>query len=134
LIIRNAFGGAYAAFNNYKLGADMVFALPTTRLAVMGPAGKEFVFKDELKALRLEAKERLNNGDAQAAQWLKEAEAALGLRYEEQLMNPREALSLGSISQIVMPQDLRQTLGENFERYIRAYTPSPMTAVQREFH
>ena len=134
LIIRNAFGGAYAAFNNYKLGADMVFALPTTRLAVMGPAGKEFVFKDELKALRLEAKQRLNNGDAQAAQWLKEAEAALGLRYEEQLMNPREALSLGSISQIVMPQDLRQTLGENFERYIRAYTPSPMTAVQREFH
>ncbi len=134
LIIRNAFGGAYAAFNNYKLGADMVFALPTTRLAVMGPAGKEFVFKDELKALRLEAKERLNNGDAQAAQWLKEAEAALGLRYEDQLMNPREALSLGSISQIVMPQDLRQTLGENFERYIRAYTPSPMTAVQREFH
>lgn len=134
LIIRNAFGGAYAAFNNYKLGADMVFALPTTRLAVMGPAGKEFVFKDELKALRLEAKQRLNNGDAQAAQWLKEAEAALGLRYEDQLMNPREALSLGSISQIVMPQDLRQTLGENFERYIRAYTPSPMTAVQREFH
>lgn len=134
LIIRNAFGGAYAAFNNYKLGADMVFALPTTRLAVMGPAGKEFVFKDELKALRLEAKQRLSAGDAQAAQWLKEAEAALGLRYEEQLMNPREALSLGSISQIVMPQDLRQTLGENFERYIRAYTPSPMTAVQREFH
>jgi acetyl-CoA carboxylase carboxyltransferase component len=134
LIIRNAFGGAYAAFNNYKLGADMVFALPTTRLAVMGPAGKEFVYKDELKAMRLEAKNRAANGDTEAANWLKEQETLLSQRYEAELMNPKEALSLGSISQIVMPQDLRQTLGENFIRYIKAYQPKPMTAIQREFH
>lgn len=134
LIIRNAFGGAYAAFNNYKLGADMVFALPTTRLAVMGPAGKEFVYKDELKAMRLEAKNRAAKGDTEAANWLKEQEALLIQRYEAEIMNPREALSLGSISQIVMPQDLRHTLGENFIRYIKAYQPKPMTAIQREFH
>ena len=134
LIIRNAFGGAYAAFNNYKLGADMVFALPTTRLAVMGPAGKEFVYKDELKALRLEAKTRAAKGDAEATQWLKEQEMLLGQRYEAELMNPKEALSLGSISQIVMPQDLRHTHGDNFIRYIKAYQPKPMTAIQREFH
>ena len=134
LIIRNAFGGAYAAFNNYKLGADMVFALPTTRLAVMGPTGKEFVYKEELKAMRLEAKNRSEKGDADAANWLKEQEALLSQRYEAELMNPREALSLGSISQIVMPQDLRHTLGENFVRYIKAYKPKPMTAIQREFH
>ena len=134
LIIRNAFGGAYAAFNNYKLGADMVFALPTTRLAVMGPAGKEFVYKDELKALRLEAKTRAAKVDAEATQWLKEQEMLLGQRYEAELMNPKEALSLGSISQIVMPQDLRHTLGDNFIRYIKAYQPKPMTAIQREFH
>ena len=134
LIIRNAFGGAYAAFNNYKLGADMVFALPTTRLAVMGPAGKEFVYKDELKALRLEARTRAAKGDAEATQWLKEQEMLLGQRYEAELMNPKEALSLGSISQIVMPQDLRHTLGDNFIRYIKAYQPKPMTAIQREFH
>ena len=134
LIIRNAFGGAYAAFNNYKLGADMVFALPTTRLAVMGPAGKEFVYKDELKAMRLEAKNRAANGDTEAVNWLKEQETLLSQRYEAELMNPKEALSLGSISQIVMPQDLRQTLGENFIRYIKAYQPKPMTAIQREFH
>jgi len=134
LIIRNAFGGAYAAFNNYKLGADMVFALPTTRLAVMGPAGKEFVYKDELKALRLEAKTRATNGNAEATQWLKKQEMLLGQRYEAELMNPKEALSLGSISQIVMPQDLRHTLGDNFIRHIKAYQPKPMTAIQREFH
>jgi len=134
LIIRNAFGGAYAAFNNYKLGADMVFALPTTRLAVMGPAGKEFVYKDELKAMRLEAKNRAAKGDTEAAHWLKEQETLLIQRYEAEIMNPKEALSLGSISQIVMPQDLRHTLGENFIRYIKAYQPKPMTAIQREFH
>jgi len=134
LIIRNAFGGAYAAFNNYKLGADIVFALPTTRLAVMGPAGKEFVYKDELKALRAEA-EKLAVSDYTAANdWLKNQEKELSLRYETELMNPREALSLGSIGQIVMPQDLRQILGENFFRYINAYEPTPMTAIQREFH
>ena len=29
LIIRNAFGGAYATFNSHYTGADMVFAMPT---------------------------------------------------------------------------------------------------------
>jgi hypothetical protein len=69
-----------------------------------------------------------------ANDWLKNQEKELSLRYETELMNPREALSLGSIGQIVMPQDLRQILGENFFRYINAYEPTPMTAIQREFH
>jgi acetyl-CoA carboxylase carboxyltransferase component len=87
-----------------------------------------------LKAIRLEAKNRAAKGDSDAANWLKEQETLLSQRYEAELMNPREALSLGSISQIVMPQDLRHTLGENFIRYIKAYQPKPMTAMQREFH
>ena len=52
VILRNAFGGAYASYNNYPTGADFVIALPTTRAAVMGPAGVEFVYKDELRAIR----------------------------------------------------------------------------------
>src|SRR5690606_10762289 len=36
VIIRNAFGGAYASYNNYATGADLVVALPSTRAAVMG--------------------------------------------------------------------------------------------------
>ena len=59
VILRNAFGGAYAAFNNYPTGADFVIALPTTRVAVMGPAGVEFVYKDELRAIRGQRQERL---------------------------------------------------------------------------
>ena len=127
LILRNAFGGAYAAFNCYATGADLVLALPTTRVAVMGPAGKEYVYKDELRAVRAKAKE-------QGEEWVKAQEAEINQRYERELMNPREALSLGSISEIVMPYDLRHVLARNLEALLRAYTPGPMTGPQREFH
>ncbi|RII31023.1 MAG: acetyl-CoA carboxylase carboxyltransferase subunit [Geobacter sp.] len=152
LILRNAYGGAYASYNNYPTGADLVIALPTTRLAVMGPAGKEFVYKDDLRKLRTAVTERVKRGilermeagvkedvakkdaEQEAADWLKAREAELNLRYEKELMNPKEGLSLGSISSIVMPTDLRKVLGENLNFFLRHYKPSPMGGVQREFH
>lgn len=152
LILRNAFGGAYASYNNYPTGADLVLALPTTRLAVMGPAGKEFVYKDELRKIRGTAAEMVKKGvqqrtaagmdgvearkdaEKEAAEWLKLQEAALNRRYEKELMNPKEGLALGSISSLVMPTDLRQVLGENLGFLMRHYKPSPMTGPQREFH
>jgi len=152
LILRNAFGGAYASFNCYATGADLVLALPTTRVAVMGPAGKEFVYKDELRKLRAtvparieqEIKHRTARGvlpeiakaeaEEEARAWLRSREAEFNARYEKELMNPREALSLGSISAIVMPGELRYALATNMLRLLRHYTPSPMSGVQREFH
>ncbi|WP_372748355.1 acyl-CoA carboxylase subunit beta [Litorivivens sp.] len=144
IIIRNAFGGAYASFNNYPTGADFVCALPTTRLAVMGPAGVEYVYKDELRAIRNTLKDRvakamkqgLSEKDAKAevAAWQKAQEAELALRYERELMNPNEALSLGSISQIVMPSDLRQVIAEQLQLHLANYKPEPMGGPQREFH
>ena len=152
LIIRNAFGGAYASYNNYPTGADLVLALPTTRLAVMGPAGKEFVYKDELRKLRGAISEMIKKGtqervaagmngdeakrdaEKETADWLKAQEAALNQRYEKELMNPKEGLALGSISSIVMPTDLRKVLGENMNFLLRHYKPGPMIAPQREFH
>jgi acetyl-CoA carboxylase carboxyltransferase component len=152
LILRNAFGGAYASYNNYPTGADLVLALPTTRLAVMGPAGKEFVYKDELRKVRGQTAEMVKKGIAQrtaagmegaeakkdaekeAAEWLKQQEAALNRRYEKELMNPKEGLALGSISSIVMPTDLREELGKNIAFLLRHYKPSPMGGPQREFH
>ncbi len=152
VLVRNAFGGAYASYNNYSTGADLVVALPTTRLAVMGPAGVEYVYKDELRAIRGSVKQRqeeikqqqmqdgLSESEAAAAaeelvaEWVKAQEADLAVRYERELMNPNEALSLGSISQIVMPSDLRQVLAENMEFHLRHYEPSEMGGVQREFH
>ncbi|TLM64249.1 MAG: acetyl-CoA carboxylase carboxyltransferase subunit [Deltaproteobacteria bacterium] len=152
LIIRNAFGGAYASYNNYPTGADLVLALPTTRLAVMGPAGKEFVYKDELRKIRsavagmikqgieertaagMEGSAAKKDAEKEAAEWLKAQEAALNQRYEKELMNPKEGLALGSISSIVMPTDLRQVLGENLNFLMRHYKPEPMGGPQREFH
>ncbi|MCC6623330.1 MAG: acetyl-CoA carboxylase carboxyltransferase subunit [Deltaproteobacteria bacterium] len=135
LIVRNAFGGAYASFNCYPTGADLVLALPTTRLAVMGPAGKEFVYKDELRKLRAEAaKLEKTSGKEAATAYLRQHEAELSTRYEKELMNPREALSLGSISRIVQPWEIRQALGQSLGFLLRHYKPGPLTAVQREFH
>jgi len=153
VIVRNAFGGAYASYNNYPTGADFVIALPTTRLAVMGPAaGIEFVYKKALREIRSETARRsaeataenVNSGlDKKLAQqkaeadtnaWAREQEVLLTDRYEQELMNPNEALSLGSISQIVMPCDLRRVLAENMDFHLRHYKPEPLRGVQREFH
>jgi acetyl-CoA carboxylase carboxyltransferase component len=152
ILIRNAFGGAYASYNNYPTGADLVVALPTTRVAVMGPAGVEYVYKDELKAIRVSVPRRLeamkaellsqgvSDEDAQSqaqtvvADWAKVTEADLAKRYEREIMNPEEALSLGSVSQIVMPQELRSVIAKHLMFCLRHYTPEPMSGVQREFH
>ncbi len=152
LILRNAYGGAYASYNNYPTGADLVLALPTTRLAVMGPAGKEFVYKDELRKVRgavsgmvqrgierlvaagLDHVEAKRESEKQAAMWLQQEEAKLNTLYEKELMNPKEGLALGSISSLVMPTDLRRELGKNMNFFLRHYKPSAWQSVQREFH
>jgi acetyl-CoA carboxylase carboxyltransferase component len=152
VLVRNAFGGAYASYNNYPTGADFVVALPTTRVAVMGPAGVEYVYKTELRRIRGQVKDKIAaETEAQSAaglsdeaakeaaeqlvgDWVKAEEQLLAKRYERELMNPNEALSLGSISQIVMPSDLRQVLAEHMDFCLRHYEPSPLQSVQREFH
>ena len=118
----------------------------------MGPAGVEYVYKDEVRKIRGSIKSRIaeatqqniaagmSEADASAAaqtavaEWQKQEEALLTQRYERELMNPNEALSLGSISQIVMPSDLRKVLGEQLELHLKGYQPAPMSGVQREFH
>ena len=118
----------------------------------MGPAGVEYVYKDELKAIRAAIPKRtadtkaelMNQGvsetdaddqaSAAASEWAKAAEADLAKRYEREIMNPEEALSLGSVSQIVMPSDLRAVIAKHLMFCLRHYTPGPMDGVQREFH
>ena len=118
----------------------------------MGPAGVEYVYKDELKKIRGAVKAKikaeteaqqaagLDESEARAAaeqlvgDWVKAEEQLLAQRYEQELMNPNEALSLGSISQIVMPSDLRQVLAEHMDFCLRHYEPGPLQSVQREFH
>ncbi len=152
VLVRNAFGGAYASYNNYSTGADFVIALPTTRVAVMGPAGVEYVYKEELKKIRAGREQRIAQTAADLAAGglseqaalgeasssvdaaIKAEEALLAQRYEREIMNPEEALSLGSISEIVMPSELRRVLGRQLAFCLRHYEPGPMQSVQREFH
>ena len=118
----------------------------------MGPAGVEYVYKDELKKIRAGREQRIAKaisdltasgaGDSEALSeasssidaLIKAEEAALVQRYEREIMNPEEALSLGSISEIVMPSELRRVLARQLAFCLRHYEPGPMQSVQREFH
>ncbi|PJZ69511.1 acetyl-CoA carboxylase carboxyltransferase subunit [Leptospira perolatii] len=135
LIIRNAFGGAYASFNSYHTGANMVFALPTARIAVMGSAGKDYVYKDEIGAIQKEYLEKLKKGvpEREAAIDRDKKLQTLSQKYEKDLMNPKEALSLGSVSRIVLPGTTRKILFQNLDYLIKHYKPDSMSGPQREF-
>jgi acetyl-CoA carboxylase carboxyltransferase component len=134
MIIRNAFGGAYASYNSHFVGASMVFSMPMARIAVMGPAGKDFVYKDEMRQIDKTYRAALSDGasGAKAAAARDTALAALSTRYEKELMNPKEALSLGSVSRIVMPGESRRVLATNLSYLMSKYEPSAMSGVQRE--
>ena len=134
LIIRNAFGGAYASYNSHFVGADMVFTMPMARIAVMGPAGKEFVYKEELRAIDREYRSAVASGqaEAEASKVREEGLEKLSDQYERELMNPKEALSLGSVSRVVIPGTSRRVLAESLHFLMRNYEPSPMGGVQRE--
>ena len=136
LIIRNAFGGAYAAYNSHFVGADRVFAMPHARIAVMGPGGGvEFVYKTEIRQIEVQYRKALASGaDPEDAAHERDAGLAqIREKYERELMNPKEALSLGSVSSLVMPGTSRRVLAENLDFLMRTYQPAPMTGPQREF-
>jgi acetyl-CoA carboxylase carboxyltransferase component len=136
LIIRNAFGGAYAAYNSHFTGADAVFTMPMARIAVMDAGGgSQFVFRDELRELDDQFRRALAQGmpEADARRARDAGIKALRDRYEQDLFHPKEALALGSVSRVVLPGTSRRVLGEHLAFLMRTYTPAPMGGVQREF-
>ncbi len=134
LIVRNAFGGAYCAWNSYHIGADFVFALPSARIAVMGPAGRQFIYKDEYRDILSTFQQATQEGQAEseAATERDRKLAELTERYERALLNPEEALRLGSVSKLVMPGYSRKALGQALHYLLRHYRPEPMGSPQRE--
>ena len=134
LIVRNAFGGAYCAWNSHHIGADFVFALPSARIAVMGPAGRQFVYKDEYREILGSYQKSIDSGmdENEAAVVRDKAMSNLTARYEQELLNPEEALRLGSVSRLVMPGFSRKVLGNTLLYLLRHYQPSPMVGAQRE--
>ncbi|MFI5400587.1 MAG: carboxyl transferase domain-containing protein, partial [SAR324 cluster bacterium] len=132
LIVRNAYGGAYASYNNYSTGADAVFALPTARIAVMGPAGRQFIYKDEFREIQQDFQRGRLQDEGAAKQQRERRLAELTHRYERELMNADEALKLGSVSRLVPPGYSRKVLGEMLLFLMRHYTPAAMGPPQRE--
>ena len=134
LIVLYAFGGAYCAWNSYHIGADFVFALPTSRIAVMGPAGRQYVYKEEYRSIMKQYRDDIDSGKDKSDAVTQRDQALEGLteRYERELLNPEEALKLGSVSSLVMPGYSRQVLGSSLHYLLRHYQPSPLAGPQRE--
>jgi hypothetical protein len=93
------------------------------------------MYKNEMREAHSDFQRDIREGvpDAVAARKRDERLLQLRERYERELMNPKEALSLGSVSRIVMPGTSRRVLAENLDFLMRTYQPAPMAGPQREF-
>lgn len=92
VILRKAYGGAYIAMNSKHLGADMVFAWPTSEIAVMGPEGAaNIIFRKDIA----------NADDPVAERQAKISE------YREKFASPYEAAKRGYVDDVIEPDSTR---------------------------
>lgn len=92
VILRKAYGGAYIAMSSKHLGADVVYAWPTSEIAVMGPEGAaNIIFRKEIQ----EADDPI----AVRAQKIEE--------YRQQFANPYEAAKRGYVDDVIEPDSTR---------------------------
>ncbi|MCS6960987.1 MAG: acyl-CoA carboxylase subunit beta [Deltaproteobacteria bacterium] len=92
LILKKAYGGAYDVMNSRHVGADFVFALPNSEIAVMGPEGAaKVVFKKVLESQPHMLNELIS-------------------KYRNEIAHVQTALSLGFVDAIIEPSCVRETL------------------------
>jgi len=107
VIVRKSYGGAYISMGSKHLGADVVFALPTAEIAVMGPEGAaEIIFRKELEEKP-------------------EAKKGLVEEYREKFANPYVAASRGYVDAVIEPQELRPRLISALEMLLSKRSISP---------
>jgi acetyl-CoA carboxylase carboxyltransferase component len=95
LILRKAYGGAYIAMGSQHLGADLVFALPTAQIAVMGPEGAaNVIFRKEIESAQ--------NPEATRKEKIEE--------YKGRFANPYQAAARGYVDAIISPDEVRKQL------------------------
>ncbi len=95
LILRKAYGGAYIAMGSQHLGADLVFALPSAQIAVMGPEGAaNVIFRKEI--------EGADNPEATRKEKIDE--------YKNRFANPYQAASRGYVDAVISPDEARTQL------------------------
>ena len=95
VILRKAYGGAYIAMSSRHLGADRVYAWPTSEIAVMGPDGAaNIIFRKEIQAADDPIEFRQQKIE----------------EYREKFANPYVAAARGYIDDIIEPQATRPYL------------------------
>lgn len=99
LITRKAYGGAYIAMCSKHIGADFVYAWPTSEIAVMGADGAVgILYAKEMK-------------DPSKAAEVAEKKA----QYEKEIMTPTIAAKRGYISEVIHPMLTRQYIARSLE-------------------
>lgn len=97
VVVRKDYGGAYLAMSSKHLGADMVFAWPTSEIAVMGAKGAVEVissYKQEINAAEdkiAKTQEKINE-------------------YENAFNVPYLAAERGYIDEVILPSETRERL------------------------
>ncbi len=92
VLMRKSYGGAYVAMGSKHLGTDLVFALPTAEIAVMGPEGAVgILFRSKL------------NEEAKAKE-------DLVTDYRAKFANPYVAASRGYVDDVIKPSEMRPRL------------------------
>lgn len=100
LILRKGYGGALLAMNSKTIGADVVFALPTAEMAVMGAEGAvNIVFRKAIQDAE--------DPKAKHAEYVKE--------YERSFSNPYRAAARGFVDEVILPEESRARIIAAFD-------------------
>lgn len=95
IVVRKDYGGAYSAMCGKGMGSDVVLALPTGELAVMGAEGAaNLVFKKEIASAEDQVAKRKEMTEA----------------YREEYLNPYRGAEYGIVDDVIMPDELREQL------------------------
>ncbi|MDY0150814.1 MAG: carboxyl transferase domain-containing protein [Candidatus Cloacimonas sp.] len=100
VVTRKDYGGSYIAMSSRHLGADMVFAWPSSEIAVMGAQGAaNVIFRKEISSAE--------DPNAKRAEMI--------LDYEQRFNNPYVAASRGYVDAVILPSDTRKRLIDALE-------------------
>ncbi len=95
IIVRKDYGGAYDVMQSRHLGADHVFAWPTSEIAVMGAQGAvNIIYRKELA--------KADDPDAMRQKFIDD--------YQDRFGNPYVAAELGLIDGVIFPEETREVL------------------------
>lgn len=89
IILRKAYGGAYLAMCSKELGADIVYAWPNAEMAVMSAKAAADVLYRNISPQEKERKIE---------------------EYENLFFNPKEAMRLGYIDEVIEPGETRESI------------------------